>query len=267
MAGRIAQRLAACRSQERRALIPFFTAGFPRCSLTQHALLGADQAGCDLIEIGVPFSDPLADGPAIQRSSQAALDLGVHLGWILEQVHSFRRRSDTPVVLMGYFNPFLSYGLAAFCRDANAAGVDGLIVPDLPPDEGGDLHRAARKHGLSMVYLIAPTTTDSRIRYVSGRCTDFCYCVSLTGVTGARKDVGTHVQSYLRRVRRQVTKPIVVGFGISTPAHVRALAPHVDGLVVGSALVPLLEQGGDGPRLRGRICAALKPLVCAAHGL
>jgi tryptophan synthase alpha chain len=267
MPNRIALRFAACRAQGRRALIPFFTAGFPRRAATLTALSAADQAGCDLIEIGVPFSDPLADGPAIQRCSQAALEQGVHPGWILEQVAAFRRRSDTPVLLMGYLNPFLRYGLSAFCRDAHSAGVDGLIVPDLPPDEAVDLQRAARRHGVSMVFLIAPTTTDSRVLYISKQCTDFCYCVSLLGVTGVRAQVGPHVENYLRRVRRLAGKPIVVGFGIATPAHVRRLRPHADGLVVGSALVSVLENGGSGARLKSRLASALKPLVQAAHDL
>lgn len=227
-------------------------------------MLAADEAGCDLVEIGVPFSDPLADGPAIQRSSQAALALGVDLPWILDVVSKFRRHSELPVALMGYYNPFLQYGPVAFARDAHQAGVDALIVPDLPPDEAGWLHAAARAHRLSMVYLVAPTSTPARMRYVSKLCTDLCYCVSVTGVTGARAQLGADVQAYLQRARRLVDKPIVVGFGISTPRHVRALTPFADGLVVGSALVPVLERGGR--KLRQNVRTALKPLVRAASG-
>lgn len=264
---RLRHRLELCRHERRAALIPFFTAGFPNKAATLEALLAADESGCDLVEIGVPFSDPLADGPAIQRSSQAALQQGVDLHWILDLVRSFRRHSELPVALMGYYNPFLQYGPVAFTRDAQTAGVDALIVPDLPPDEAGALHAAARAHRLSMIYLIAPTSTPMRMRYVSKLCTDLCYCVSVTGVTGARRTVGSEVQAYLRKVRRVVSKPIVVGFGLSTPRHVRALAPYADGLVVGSALVPVLEAGGRGRKLRRSMCSALKPLVRAARGV
>jgi tryptophan synthase alpha chain len=264
--GRIARRLSACRCEGRRALIPFFTAGFPSRASTQAALLGALAAGCDIIELGVPFSDPLADGPSIQRSSQAALDSGVDLPWVLEQVQTFRAGSETPVLLMGYFNPLLQYGLAAFCRDARSAGVDGLIVPDLPPEEGEALRRFSKRQRLSLVYMIAPTSTDARIRSIARRSTDICYCVSLTGVTGARLAALGEVQRYLRRVRRQVNVPIVLGFGISTPAQVRRLAPYADGLVVGSALVPVLERGGSARTVRQRVFATLKPLVRAAGG-
>lgn len=263
---RIRARLQRCRNERRAALVPFFTAGFPGKSATLDALLAADEAGCDLVEIGVPFSDPLADGPTIQRSSQAALAHGVDLPWILDVVSSFRKHSELPVALMGYYNPFLQYGPVKFAMDAHDAGVDALIVPDLPPDEAGALHAAARAHRLSMVYLIAPTSTPARMRYVSKLCTDFCYCVSVTGVTGARARLGAEVQTYLKRVRRLVDMPIVVGFGLSTPKHVRALAPLADGLVVGSALVPVLERGGSGRKLRQSVHAALKPLVRAASG-
>jgi tryptophan synthase alpha chain len=258
------QRLA---SNGHRALVPFITAGFPRPSATLPALLGADAAGADFIEIGVPFSDPLADGPAIQHSSQVALDSGIELPWILETVRRFRAESDTPVLLMGYYNPFLQYGVDAFCRHARLAGVDGLIVPDLPPDEGGPLQKAARRTAMSMVYLIAPTTTRERVELIGKASTDFCYCVSVTGVTGTRSKVAARTIPYLKQVKRWIKKPTVVGFGIATAAHVRRLGPWTNGLVVGSALVPVLETGGSGKRLQESIRRRLKPLVQAAHDL
>jgi len=249
-----------------RALIPFVTAGFPRRSATVDLIRAAAAAGCDLIELGVPFSDPLADGPAIQRTSQVALDHGVTLHWILDCVERARRHVETPIVLMGYYNPFHAYGLERFCRDADAAGVDGLIVPDLPPDEAADLEHAAAAQ-LSLVFLIAPTTTDTRVRAVARASTDFCYCVSVTGVTGSRRGFAAHTEVYLRRVRRLIRKPAVVGFGVSTPAHVRRLGRWADGVVVGSALVPVVENAGSGRgRARG-LERFLKPLVQAAHGL
>jgi tryptophan synthase alpha chain len=250
-----------------RALIPFITAGFPRPSSTLPALRGADAAGVDFIEIGVPFSDPLADGPAIQHSSQIALERGIELPWILDTVRQFRTESDTPVLLMGYYNPFLQYGVDAICRDARSAGVDGFIVPDLPPDESGPLQKAARGTAMSMVYLIAPNTTRERVGQIQRASTDFCYCVSVTGVTGARQNVAARTIPYLKRVRSWINKPTVVGFGIATPAHVRRLGPWTNGLVVGSALVPVLEACGSGSRLKESIRRRLKPLVHAAHDL
>jgi tryptophan synthase alpha chain len=267
MSGRIQSHWQRLAQDEGRALIPFITAGFPRPSSTLPALRGADAAGADFIEIGVPFSDPLADGPAIQHSSQVALDRGIELPWILETVRRFRTESDTPVLLMGYYNPFLQYGVDAFCRHARSAGVDGLIVPDLPPDESGPLQMAARGAAVSMVYLIAPTTTRERVELIGKASTDFCYCVSVTGVTGTRNRVSASTIPYLKRVKRWLRKPTVVGFGIATPAHVRRLGPWTNGLVVGSALVPVLEAGGSGTRLQESIRRRLKPLVHAAHDL
>jgi len=267
MSARVRETWARRQAEGGRALIPFVTAGFPRRSATIEILRAAADAGCDLIELGVPFSDPLADGPAIQHTSQVAISRGVTLPWILSCVAKARRHVDVPIVLMGYYNPFYSYGLERFCRDAAAAGVDGLIVPDLPPDESADLRRAAGAHDLSLVFLIAPTTTDARVRAVARASTDFCYCVSVTGVTGARRAFAAHTDIYLRRVRRLIRKPVVVGFGVSTPAHVRRLGRWANGVVVGSALVPVLEQAGSNRGLARGLRRFLKPLVQAAHDL
>jgi tryptophan synthase alpha chain len=246
------------------ALVPFITAGFPRLDSTTQAIKAAADAGADMIEIGVPFSDPLADGPAIQRSSQVALHNGVDLRWILALVESSRRHFGIPIVLMGYYNPFLQYGLRGFCRDAAGVGVDGLIVPDLPPDEAGAFKSEAESAGLSMVFLIAPTTKNARVRAIGQASTDFCYCVSVTGVTGARAAVEQRTEDYLARVKRLIPKPIVVGFGVSEPGHVNRLKRCADGVVVGSALVPLIEasaQNGSFASLR----KSLASLVAAAH--
>jgi len=257
------QRLGRC---GQKALIPFFTAGYPDRDTTLLAVRTAADVGADLIELGVPFSDPLADGPAIQKTSQIALAGGTGLADILRTVEAARRHTSIPLLLMGYYNPFLSYGLGAFARDAAAAGVDGLIVPDLPFEEGREFKAHTEKAGMSLVYLIAPTTTDRRVKDAGRHSTDFCYCVALAGVTGARASVEARTTAYLDRVRRLIKKPIVVGFGVSSPAHVRRLRPHADGVVVGSALVPILERAG-GRRDGGRILArALKPLIAAAHG-
>jgi tryptophan synthase alpha chain len=262
---RISDTWAGLRRAHRRALIPFITAGYPNRRTTTAALRAAVDAGADMIEIGVPFSDPLADGPAIQHTSQVALESGIGLGDILRLAEDLRRHTAIPLLLMGYYNPFLRYGAAAFARDAAAAGVDGLIVPDLPPDEGGPFQAALEARGLSIVYLIAPTTTDARVRLVGRRASDFCYCVAVTGVTGARAKVEERTAAYLDRVRRLVKKPIVVGFGVSTPAHVRRLSHHADGVVVGSALVPALQESAKGRTGAAPVARALRPLVAAAH--
>lgn len=247
-----------------RALIPFVTAGFPNQEATLDAVRAAVDTGVDMIELGVPFSDPVADGPAIQHSSQVALDRGTDLHSVLRIAERARRYCELPLVLMGYYNPFLKYGLNRFSRDAVSAGVDGLIIPDLPPDEGAEFKRVAEAAGLSMVFLIAPTTTPERVRRVGKAATDFAYCVAVTGVTGARKAVESRTAAYLKRVRKAIGKPIVVGFGVSKPAHVRTLGRYADGVVVGSALVPVLRQA-PGSRVGVAVKKALKPLVNAAH--
>lgn len=265
MTGRIRATWRRLAGTGEKALIPFVTAGYPNRRTTLLAVRTAADVGADMIELGVPFSDPLADGPAIQRSSQGALEGGTSLSDILRLVESARRHTSIPVLLMGYYNPFLRYGTKAFARDAAAAGVDGLIIPDLPFEEGRAFKAEAEAEGLSLVYLIAPTTTDRRVRAAGRASTDFCYCVALTGVTGARAKVQARTAHYLDRVRRLITRPIVVGFGVSTPAHVRRLRSHADGVVVGSALVPILERAArlrDGRRVLAR---ALAPLVRAAH--
>lgn len=265
MTSRIATTWSTLKRSGQKALIPFITAGFPVKQSTLCAIRTAADSGCDLIEIGVPFSDPLADGPAIQHSSQVALGNGVNLEWTFEQVLSARKDTSVPILLMGYYNPFLQYGLKAFCRDAISAGVDGVIIPDLPPDEAGEFMQAAASHGLSVVFLIAPTTTKGRVLKVARASTDFCYCVSITGVTGARSEFQSRTESYLKRTRKLIKKPMVVGFGISKPAHIKRLGRFADGLVVGSALVPVLEEAKSGPRLSKALSRALKPLVRAAH--
>jgi len=248
-----------------RALVPFVTAGYPTRRVTIEAITAAADAGADMIEIGVPFSDPVADGPAIQHSSHVALENGVDLRWILNTVARARRSVDVPILLMGYYNPFLRYGLKSFCRDAVASGVDGVIVPDLPPDEGREFKGLAEASGLSMVFLIAPTTTAARVRAIGRASTDFSYCVAVTGVTGARAGVAKTTEAYLKRVRKTIRKPIVVGFGVSRPAHVRRLGRYADGVVVGSALVPVLAKAVSGRTGMVSLGKMLRPLVAAAH--
>ncbi len=265
-APRIEAAFAAGRAAARPLVIPFITAGFPAADATGPIVMAMAAAGADIVEIGMPFSDPLADGPTIQRSSEVALRNGTTVAGTLGVVGDLRARGlSTPVVLMGYLNPLLAYGLERFLADAVAAGVDGLIVPDLPPDEAADYLEGCRQHGLSATFLVAPNAPDDRVVKVDEASTHFNYCVTVTGVTGARSDVEERTIEFLQRVRRLATKPFVVGFGIKRGTHVTALGPHADGIVVGSAVIDAIEAEGDDPA--GAAARVLAPLCAAADEL
>ncbi len=242
MPSRIAAAFARAKGEGRTALIPFVTAGYPSLSLTDELVPALQRGGADLIEIGVPFSDPLADGTTVQRSSQGALANGVSLTDCLALAGRLRRERGVtvPLIFMGYYNPILQYGPARFAADAAAAGVDGVIVPDLPTEESDELLEACRSHGRDLIFLLAPTSTDARIADVAARAGGFVYCVSLTGVTGARTEF-PDLSNYLTRVRRHTDLPLAIGFGISTAAHVRQVGAIADGAVVASALINHLE--------------------------
>lgn len=243
---RIARRFAQLKQAGRSGLVVFVTAGDPDEATSVTILNGLAGAGADLIEIGVPFSDPMADGPAIQLSSQRALKSGMTLRKILAIVKNFRRQDDaTPIVLMGYYNPIYIYGVDAFIRDAKAAGVDGLIVVDLPPEEEKELCLPARDAGLNFIYLTAPTTDDARLPRVVRNASGFVYYVSITGITGTRSaDVGD-VGAAVKRLRRATDLPIAVGFGIKTPAQAADVARVADAAVVGSAIVNTIADNLD----------------------
>jgi tryptophan synthase alpha chain len=224
-------------------LIPYITAGFPRPDLTPDLLQAMAAGGANILEVGVPFSDPLADGATIQRSSQAALAAGVTPARCFEYVAAARAKGvDQPIVLMGYVNPILRFGVEAYLAAAESAGVDGLIVPDLPPEEAADLRAACQRHGIDLTFLLAPTSTDARIRSVAEQTTGFLYCVSLTGVTGARQDLQSGLPEFLARVRQQTDLPLAVGFGIGTPEQAVQVAQVADGVAIGSALVDRLGR-------------------------
>lgn len=246
------------------AVVPFLTAGFPSRRVFIDSVLAAVDAGAAAVEIGMPFSDPLADGPAIQHSSQAALDSGITVDKVLELTSHLRGKIDVPIFLMGYLNPLLKMGMAKFAGSAAASGADGTIIPDCPIEEARDWQAASAEAGLDNIFLVAPTSSDTRVRRIDRMSSAFSYCVSVAGVTGARRDVSPATIAYLRRVRRLAQKPYVVGFGISTPAHVRALSGLADGYVVGSALVPLLE-GGSRSAAAGRVARLIGSLVRSAH--
>lgn len=239
---RIDAKFQQLRKAKRAAFIPFVTAGDPNLAITEKFVLAFEQAGADIMELGVPFSDPMADGPTIQASSQRALKNKVNLKKILDLVRRVRRVSQLPLALMTYYNPVFHYGVSKFVKDAQAAGVDGLVVPDLPPEEAGDLVKCAKKAGLSVVFFAAPTTTNERLRKVVKAATGFVYYVSLTGVTGARKSLPPDLIKNVRRVKSMTSKPVCVGFGVSTAQQVKAVAAAADGVIVASAIIKEIEK-------------------------
>ena len=238
---RLAEKFRQIETEGRTGLILFLTAGFPDLDATLELVPALVQSGADCIELGVPFSDPVAEGTAIQASSFHALRNNVTLDSCLRLVSDLRDQvPDTPLVLMGYYNPILSYGLAAFGQDAQRVGVDGVIVPDLPADESGPLLEACRPRGIHVIPLLAPTSTDLRIERACLTASGFIYCVSLTGVTGARQELAPGVFELLKRVRRYTDLPLAVGFGVSRREHLESIGSHAQAAIVGSALVQVI---------------------------
>jgi tryptophan synthase alpha chain len=242
--GRLAKTFMKLRKNNEKALVTFITAGDPDLETTTEIIRELESAGADIIELGIPFSDPMADGPTIQLSSERALAGGATLPKILEVVRSVRKTSEIPLVLMGYYNPVYFYGAERFVADAVDAGVDGIILVDLPPEEADaeGFSVVARKGGLDCIFLLTPTSDDSRITKVVTRGRGFLYYVSVTGVTGARKDISATLNEELQRIRKATAMPLVVGFGISDPTQAGTVAALGDGAVVGSALVKLFEE-------------------------
>jgi len=239
---RIDEKFSALKSRGRTALITFITAGDPDLETTAKILRVLERSGADLVELGVPFSDPMADGPTIQRASERALQKGASLPRILRMVREFRRDSEIPLILFGYYNPFFRYGLKRFTREASRAGVDGILCVDLPPEESGELKRWTDTRGLDTIFLLAPTSDAGRIRLVARQGGGFVYYVSVTGVTGARRRFEDHLHAQVARVRRYTSLPVGVGFGISTPEQAAWIASFADAAVVGSALIEVMEK-------------------------
>jgi tryptophan synthase alpha chain len=236
----------ALKKEGRKAFVVYLTAGDPDLEATANLIPALEAAGVDILEIGVPFSDPTADGPAIQAASQRALKQGTTLEKILAMIASLRRTSGIPIVLFGYYNPILSYGPEKFATDAKASGVDGLLVVDLPPEEADELRRYTDAAGLAFITLIAPTTDPRRVAKILRGAAGFVYFISVTGVTGTAAPRTEDVERDVQQIKTMTTLPIAVGFGISTPAQAAAIAPLADGVVVGSALVRLIaEKGGS----------------------
>jgi len=258
---RISQTFEYLHKIHERALIPYVTAGDPDLEMTKRLVREMVRRGGDIIEIGVPFSDPLADGPIIQRASQRALQWGTTLRKILQTVSELRHEVDVPLVLMTYYNPVFRYGEEAFVADALDAGVDGIIVPDLPPEEGQSLMELTTDTPLDMIFLAAPTSTSARLALISEASRGFVYYVSRLGTTGVRDQLADDLRLMLEQLRTSTSKPITVGFGVSTPEHVRLVAELADGVVVASAILKLMEDLGDrADRLEhvGDFVAALK---------
>jgi tryptophan synthase alpha chain len=258
--GRISQTFTRLRADGRTGLVVYLTAGDPSLDRTADLLPALDRAGADLIEVGVPFSDPLADGPVIQRASERALAAGTTLAGVLQTVASVRASVRAPIVLFSYANPIYRMGYEAFAARAAAAGVDGVLTLDIPVEESAPLREALRARALDTVFLVSPTTSDERMRLVNECGSGFVYAISRLGVTGARADVAAGVEALVSRIRRQVTLPVAVGFGLSRPAHVAAVGRVADAAVVGSALVQVVADAGDTAALVPNVQAFVRSL-------
>lgn len=260
---RLRDAFARATEDGRAAFVPFLTAGFPdqvRSLAAARALL----AHADVLELGLPFSDPLGDGPTVQRASETALRAGTRTADVLAMLRTLRPETDAGLVVMTYFNPIYCYrgesgaGEAAFAHDLAAAGADGVILPDLPPDEGASFIEAAREHDLATVFLVAPTSTDARLELVTRACRGFVYAVSVTGVTGARDALPAEVTELVRRTKVVTDLPVAVGFGVSNPETARRVASVADGVVVGSKLVDTIQAGGDVGAVAASLAAACR---------
>ncbi len=262
---RIASRFAELRESGRAAFVAYVSGGDPDFDTSLALLHRLAEAGADIVEVGVPFTDPMADGPAIQAAGQRALAAGMSLARVLELVRAFRARNDAlPIVLMGYFNPIYRYGAERFANDAKAAGVDGLITVDLPPEEEEELRRPAEVAGLDIVRLIAPTTDEARLPLVLRRASGFVYYVSIAGITGTRSPTMADVEQAVGRLRRFTDLPVAVGFGINDAEQAAAIARLADGAVVGSAIVR--EIGREGADMPDRVAALARAFAAGVHG-
>lgn len=262
---RIDDCFAGLAARREAALVPFLMAGDPNLGVTRSLLFAAAESGADLIELGVPFSDPTADGPILQRSATRALRVGTSLPRILEMVAEVRAAIPTPIVLFGYYNPFFRYGAARMAADAKRAGVDGFLVVDLPPEEAEELWRPVRAEGLDLIFLLAPTSDSARLRAVLRKASGFVYFVSMTGVTGSKAIELADVRRMVGAIREQCRLPIGVGFGITSASEAAEVASFADAVVVGSAIMRLVEEHGESSTLVDRVASFLRELKQATR--
>ena len=232
----------------RKAFIPYIMAGDPDLEKTMERVLLLEDCGADIVELGVPFSDPVADGPTIQRAAERALKAGASLKKMLAFMRDLRKRSQLPIIFMSYYNPIFKYGEETFVADASDAGVDGLIIPDLPPEEAGTLIRCCRSKELDTIFLVAPTSTEQRMKKILAASRGFIYYVSMTGITGTKLSLEEHFRNHVGRLREMAGKPVAVGFGISTPEDAANMAAVADGVIVGSAIVKKFHEDPDNAR-------------------
>jgi tryptophan synthase alpha chain len=258
---RIAETFARLRREGKRALIPFITAGDPDLKTTRDLLVELARVGASLIELGVPFTDPMADGPVIQRASMRALRNGIDIAKVLDVIREARHEIDVPIVLFSYFNPLLQFGAGRLSEEARRAGVDGVLVTDLVPEEAGEFSATLAKNELDSIVLVAPTSTDERLRMIAERASGFIYAVSRTGVTGAQAEVSTEAEKLVARVRDVTDSPIAVGFGISTCAQVLDVWRYADAAVVGSAVVAEIERLAGAPNVVKQVGSFVRALL------
>lgn len=242
MSGRIKETFERLRAEKKNAFIPYIMTGDPDLRTTEAHIMTVQECGADIIELGVPFSDPLADGPTIQRAAERALSGGMTLARVVKFVSSVRTKTKIPIVLMTYYNPVFKYGEKRFVSDAVKAGVDGVIIPDLPPDEAESFVRSAHPGGLDTIFLLAPTSTFDRVKLVSKRSRGFVYYVSMTGITGSRLRIDSSIKRMIQRIRKTSRMPVSLGFGVSTPEEARKVSRVADGVIVGSAIVRMAHE-------------------------
>lgn len=263
MTNRIDGKFKELKRQQKKAFIAYITAGDPSLTMTERIALALERSGVDILELGIPFSDPLADGPVIQAASQRALEKGASLRKIFTMVKRLRKRIDLPLVFMTYYNPVLKYGLAEFVKNCKRTGVDGVIVPDLPCGEAGELIRLGRKSGIATIFLAAPTSTRKSLNTIAKNSRGFIYYVSLTGVTGARSKLPPEITSNVRLIKSMTGKPVAVGFGISNAKQAGSIARIADGVIIGSAIVKII---GEKRNVVSRVSNFAKGLAKVIHG-
>ncbi|MBI3583695.1 MAG: tryptophan synthase subunit alpha [Nitrospinae bacterium] len=259
--GRIEEKFDELKGKKEKALIAFISAGDPDIDTTKSLVLEMERRGADIVELGVPFSDPLADGPVIQKSYLRALKGKTSLKKIIKMVKELRKKTDVPIVLMSSYNPVLRYGEVKFVNDAVISGIDGVIIPDLPPEESDNLCKMASQKGLDTVFLLAPTSDDERMKLICGRSCGFIYYISVTGITGARKSLSDNIGRMVKKIKRFTDLPVAVGFGVSSPEQAEKVARYSDGIIVGSAIVKIIEKTGqDRKRLVKKVGKFIKGL-------